>query len=52
MKLIFATKNDLQIGGFAFVEKSPTICDFFFFEKKFFRLNCADKIFKTVCGNK
>ena len=44
MKLIFCEKSDAQISGFAAVKKA-------FLKKKFLKLTCTDKIYKTVCGN-
>ena len=34
-----------------FGSESPEILENNFFQKKYVQLICADKIFKTVCGN-
>ena len=44
-------KNGAQIGGFSVVKKAPSPWKKFFLKKKYVQRICADKIFKTMCGN-
>ena len=44
-------KNGAQISGFSVVKKAPSPWKKCFSKRKSVQLICADKIFKTVCGN-
>ena len=44
-------KNGAQISGFSVVKKAPSLEKNVFRKKKSVQPICADKIFKTVCGN-
>ena len=48
--LIFGIKKWPEISGFASVKKAPSPWKKIFLNKNLY-LTCADKIFKTVCGN-
>ena len=44
-------KNGAQISGSSVVKKAPSPWQKCFLKKKSVQLICADKIFKTMCGN-
>ena len=44
-------KNGAQISGLLVVKKAPSTWKKNFSKQKYGQLICADKIFKTVCGN-
>ena len=44
-------KNGAQISGFSVVKKAPSPWKKCFSKRKSVQLICADKIFKTMCGN-
>ena len=44
-------KNGAQISGFSVVKKAQSPWKKCFLKKKSVQLICADKIFKTLCGN-